>query len=140
MIVYGVIESEYDYDDQTYTRAGYSKPHTLYKSKEKAEEALEEKEREFYRSSSARLYDFSEDLEGIITKEGIEKLVELYSILSIQNELNIKDFNPDDPQCEDICAIFEHIVNNIEWSLIQDLVKEILIRPFELIEVFLDTN
>lgn len=133
MKVYAIIETQYDHDGDRYIEQGQLAPTKLYKNRDKANEILQKELREFYLKEN--LYDFGDEVDEVISPNGYEILMGLLSMLTIHNEWDPEDYDPEKMDLKTFSKVFKTAVDSIEWSKIQDLIKEVYIKPIYIQEV-----
>ena len=130
---YAVVEMQYEYDDNRYNSQVYGAPKKVYLNREKALKECEQMLQIWF--SNHEVSDYTYDT-GVFSEEGRKKLIELLPMISTHNEIEIEDSS--DVSFEEYSRIFRELVISTEWSGLSDILKEVLVRPYQVIEVELE--
>lgn len=131
---YAVVEMQYEYDDNRYNSQGYGAPKKVYLNREKALKECEQMLQTWF--SNYEVSDYTYDIDDAFSEEGRKKLIELLPMISIHNEIEIEDSG--DVSFEEFSRIFRKLVISTEWSGLSDILNEVLVRPYRVIEVELE--
>lgn len=133
MKAYAVIETQYEYDDDRYNPQGYEPPTKLYRTREKCEEILQAKLKDHF--SQHTLDFFGYDTDEVISQKGQEILMSLLPMLTIHGDWDPGDIDPEKVSLDVLSRLFKTAVEQVDWLQLSDLLREIYVHPFRVIEL-----
>lgn len=131
---YAVVEMQYEYDDNRHNSQGYGPPKKVYLDRAKAEAEYERRTRAWF--NDVKVSDYAYDIEDAFSEKGKNKLLELLPAIQVQNEIEIE--NPEDLSFDELAEVLQSLIRTTDWDNIADILNEVLVRPFTVIEVMIE--
>jgi hypothetical protein len=129
--MYAVVETAYEYDDQRYIEHGEVTPKKAYMSREKAEAECADKTLEFFQDNS--MADYWDGEMDYIKPEGRKIVESMMPMIAVHDE---EEIQMDDPT--EFGRLVQRVFNELPTEQAKELVAHISIRPFRVIEIYVE--
>jgi hypothetical protein len=129
--VWALIETHYEYDDNTYSESGVHPPVRVYRNRDRAIQEMITATFEYIVENDIDRWGC--DIDDFVTPEGIEMLKEYLPIIEVCND---EDININ--TTEGVCRALQHVIKTVNEADRTRLFDCLRLKPYGISEVSIE--